>query len=108
MSVQKQKRSKRAAYNKTITVRDNPWTTLAHAIVQRAAVDFVDAYREQDEIKMSSIIKFFRSPWYDLLCSIDGNYFIQKLITFAQSGKKVNRISTSVLVEGQQNEFYDY
>lgn len=83
-------------YRKTITKKqreeDAGIYALAAAIVKQAVDEYRDADRlSKGEIKHSSImygdpefrkqeiIRFFKSPWYGILCDIDPNIILRKL-----------------------------
>ena len=65
----------------------DPYESLSNAIVAQAATDYRTAMRAlqnnpESKIALSEvrdIRKFFRSGWYSLLTSIDGEYLIEKL-----------------------------
>ena len=65
----------------------DPYQALANAIVQNAAEDYRAALKrlnkDPENIIAKSEIKelkrFFRSQWYELLTSIDGEYLITML-----------------------------
>jgi len=65
----------------------DPYQELANAIIILAAKDYRSALRRlkkdgenraaEDELR--SIERFFRSPWYEMLTDVDGEYLIRKL-----------------------------
>ena len=58
----------------------NPgYENLAHEIVVQACKDYRAALKRDDEQAITKIEKFFRSEWYRMLTSIDGEYLISKL-----------------------------
>ena len=66
---------------------ENPYERLANAIILQAASDY---RRDLKKLKKNpqnrdvmndalQIEKFFRSPWYQVLTTVDGEFLIQKL-----------------------------
>ena len=66
---------------------ENPYEQLANAIVLQAVSDYRRALRKvkknpknreaiEDTLQLE---KFFRSEWYQVLTSVDGEYLIEKL-----------------------------
>lgn len=55
------------------------YTALAEAIVEQACIDYIKALQCNDQYKISSIRKFFRSQWCNFLLNIDGEYLIKTL-----------------------------
>ena len=73
------------AVNKNLA--ENPYERLANAVILQAVTDYRVALKK---IKTSpinkdarsealSIERFFRSGWYSMLTSVDGEYMIRKL-----------------------------
>ena len=66
---------------------ENPYEKLANAIVLQAVSDYRAALKKvkknpnnRDAIgEALQIEKFFRSPWYQVLTSVDGEFLIEKL-----------------------------
>ena len=66
---------------------EDPYEKLANAIVLQAVTDYRRALRKlrkdpKDEEAVKTIVqveKFFRSGWYQLLTSIDGEFLLNKL-----------------------------
>ncbi|HRV33042.1 MAG TPA: hypothetical protein P5281_01745 [Anaerovoracaceae bacterium] len=64
-----------------------PYENLANAIVLQAVKDYRDALKRlkkkpQNKAAMADAMeceRFFRSPWYRELTSVDGEYLIEKL-----------------------------
>ncbi len=52
---------------------------LANGIVVQACEDYRAALKWDDEQAITEIERFFRSGWYKMLTSIDGEYLISKL-----------------------------
>ena len=64
---------------KKYIAQDNPYKTLALAIVERAVHDYRDAVRRKDYAEMRELRKFFTSEWCKSLCDIDGELIIRTL-----------------------------
>lgn len=66
---------------------DEAYQNLANAIVKNAADDYRAALRGLERNPESKgyqsdaerIEKFFRSPWYEMLTDVDGEYLIRRL-----------------------------
>ena len=64
---------------------ENPWERLANAIVLLAVSDYRSALRKlkrnpQNQDAMSDAIeRFFRSGWFSILTSVDGEYLMDRL-----------------------------
>lgn len=66
---------------------ENPYEALANAIVLQAVNDYRTASKKvkknpesKDAIQEAlSIEKFFRSPWYEALTTVDGEFLIRKI-----------------------------
>lgn len=52
---------------------------LANAIVSQACEDYRSALRRKKYTDICDIEDFFRSEWYKMLTTIDGEYLIDKL-----------------------------
>jgi hypothetical protein len=52
---------------------------LANGIVGQACEDYRAALKWDEEQAITEIERFFRSGWYKMLTSIDGEYLISKL-----------------------------
>ena len=71
----------------TKNLAEDPYEKLANAIVLQAVTDYRRALRKlrkdpKDEEAVKTIVqveKFFRSGWYQLLTSIDGEFLLNKL-----------------------------
>ena len=71
----------------TKNLAEDPYERLANAIVLQAVMDYRRALRKlrkdsKDEEAVKTIVqveKFFRSGWYQLLTSIDGEFLLNKL-----------------------------
>lgn len=53
--------------------------TLANGIIVQACKDYRAALRLDDKQSITEIERFFRSEWYKMLTSINGEYLITKL-----------------------------
>ena len=53
--------------------------TLANGIIVQACEDYRAALKLDDKQSITEIERFFRSEWYKMLTSIDGEYLIAKL-----------------------------
>lgn len=66
---------------------DEAYQNLANAIVKSAADDYRAALRGLErnpdstayQADAKKIEKFFRSPWYEMLTDVDGEYLIRRL-----------------------------
>jgi hypothetical protein len=69
------------------SLSENPWERLANAIVLSAVSDYRAALRKlkrnpQNQDAMSdamAIERFFRSGWFSILTSVDGEYLMDRL-----------------------------
>lgn len=52
---------------------------LANGIIVQASKDYRAALELDDKQSIAEIERFFRSEWYKMLTSIDGDYLIAKL-----------------------------
>jgi hypothetical protein len=52
---------------------------LATGIIVQACKDYREALKLDDKQSIAEIERFFRSEWYKMLTSIDGEYLIAKL-----------------------------
>lgn len=52
---------------------------LANGIIVQACKDYRAALKLDDKQSIAEIERFFRSEWYKMLTSIDGEYLIAKL-----------------------------
>lgn len=66
--------------------------TLANGIIVQACKDYRTALKLDDKQSIAEIERFFRSEWYKMLTSIDGEYLIAKLRK-EQKKKRVKGIS---------------
>lgn len=62
-----------------ITEDADPYQNLANAIVAVAADDYRTALKDDNQKLKGSLEKFFRSDWYKVLTSVDGNNLIRLL-----------------------------
>ena len=68
---------------------ENPYEALANAIILQAVNDYRIALKKikknpgnRDAInEVLSLERFFRSPWYETLTSVDGEFLIRKIRT---------------------------
>lgn len=66
---------------------ENPYEALANAIILQAVNDYRIALKKvkknpgnKDAINEAlSVERFFRSPWYETLTSVDGEFLIRKI-----------------------------
>ena len=66
---------------------EDPYERLANAIILQAASDYRRDLKKlkknpQNRDVMNEVLqieKFFRSPWYQVLTTVDGEFLIQKL-----------------------------
>ena len=66
---------------------EEPYERLANAIILQAASDYRRDLKKikknpQNRDVMNEVLqieKFFRSPWYQVLTTVDGEFLIQKL-----------------------------
>lgn len=66
---------------------ENPYEKLANAIVLQAVSDYRRALRKvkknpKNRVAIDEVLqieKFFRSEWYQVLTSVDGEYLIDRL-----------------------------
>ena len=66
---------------------EDPYERLANAIILQAASDYRRNLKKlkknpQNRDVMNEVLqteKFFRSPWYQVLTTVDGEFLIQKL-----------------------------
>ena len=66
---------------------EDPYERLANAIILQAASDYRRNLKKlkknpQNRDVLSEVLqieKFFRSPWYQVLTTVDGEFLIQKL-----------------------------
>ena len=71
--------------NKNVKSNYECYKELSCAIVKQAAEDYLEAKKQfylgdrSASYKIASIRRFFRSEWYSILCSIDGEYMIKAL-----------------------------
>lgn len=73
------------AVNKNLA--ENPYERLANAVILQAVTDYRVALKKiktypinKDAMSEAlSIERFFRSGWYSMLTSVDGEYMIRKL-----------------------------
>ena len=73
------------AVNKNLA--ENPYERLANAVILQAVTDYRVALKKiktypinKDAVSEAlSIERFFRSGWYSMLTSVDGEYMIRKL-----------------------------
>ena len=69
------------------SVNGDPYENLANAIVLKAVEDYrkalkqhsVNPMRRAPEQEIDSLERFFRSRWYSVLTSVDGEYLIRKI-----------------------------
>ena len=60
-------------------INDQGMDNLTNAIVAQAAKDYEDALRCDDESMIRECERFFRSRWYRMLTTVDGEYLISEL-----------------------------
>lgn len=73
------------AVNKNLA--ENPYERLANAVILQAVTDYRVALKKIKTYPINkdarsealSIERFFRSGWYSMLTSVDGEYMIRKL-----------------------------
>ena len=73
------------AVNKNL--EENPYERLANAVILQAVTDYRVALKKIKTYPINkdarsealSIERFFRSGWYSMLTSVDGEYMIRKL-----------------------------
>lgn len=80
--------------------RDRPWEDLAEAIIVRACKDYRKAYRrylkrqnKETEAEVAYQRKFFRSQWFGVLTSANGEVILQKLEEEIRENSNVPRIN---------------
>lgn len=69
------------------SLAENPYEALSNAIILQAVNDYRVALKKlkknpdnKDAIhEVISVEKFFRSPWYESLTSVDGEFLIRKI-----------------------------
>lgn len=74
---------------------EDPYERLANGIVLQAVADYRAALKaikrnpgNKEKISEAlQIEKFFRSPWYQMLTKVDGEYLIRKLQAEARKSK---------------------
>ena len=66
----------------------DPYEEIANAIVIQACNDYKNAYRrhlrrsgivEKPDYELVALENFFRSDWYKILTSVDGEYLMERL-----------------------------
>ena len=80
---------------KSKNLAEDPYESLANAIVLQAVADYRAALKKikrnpknKEAISEAlQIEKFFRSQWYQVLTSVDGEYLIRKLQKEASESK---------------------
>lgn len=71
----------------TKNLAENPYERLANAIIIQASKDYMTSLRKKKrnlgsasaEHDIRECERFFRSGWYQVLTSVDGEYLIDKL-----------------------------
>ena len=71
----------------TKNLAENPYERLANAIIIQASKDYMTSLRKKKrnlgsasaEHDIRECERFFRSGWYQVLTSVDGEYLIEKL-----------------------------
>lgn len=58
---------------------ETPYTNLAAAIVERAMLDYKDAYVCNDKGAINSLRRFFRSDWFCFLSDLDGEVIMAQI-----------------------------
>ena len=80
---------------KSKNLAEDPYESLANAIVLQAVADYRAALKKikrnpknkEAVSEALQIEKFFRSQWYQVLTSVDGEYLIRKLQKEASESK---------------------
>ena len=80
---------------KSKNLAEDPYESLANAIVLQAVADYRSALKKikrnpknkEAVSEALQIEKFFRSQWYQVLTSVDGEYLIRKLQKEASESK---------------------
>ena len=67
---------------------DDPYEEIANAIVIQACNDYKNAYRrhlrrsgivDKPDYELVALENFFRSDWYKILTTVDGEYLMERL-----------------------------
>jgi hypothetical protein len=58
---------------------ETPHTNLAAAIVERAMLDYKDAYVCNDIVAIKTLRRFFRSDWFCFLSDLDGEVIMAQI-----------------------------
>lgn len=56
-----------------------PHKNLALAIVEKAMIDYREAYVRGDKSAIKNLRRFFRSDWFDVLSDLDGEVLMAQI-----------------------------
>lgn len=69
--------NKNDIYIKDTQFSEDGCKNLAMQVVKQAIVDYKKALKKKDKYECANLERFFRSAWYSVLCSVDGDYIIE-------------------------------
>ena len=67
---------KKAGYHRKA---ETPYTNLAMVIVEKAMIDYREAYVRGDKGAIKELRRFFRSDWFDVLSDLDGEVLMAQI-----------------------------